>query len=108
VADKGFAGERPRRTFQQRYQVELITAPHQSSKQRWPKALRRWLAHLRQIIETVNDKLLNTFRLARERPHDLTGFQARLAAKVALHNFCIWFNVQRDEAPLTFAELLAW
>ncbi len=108
VADKGFAGDRPRRSFQKLHQVDLITAPHQSSKQRWPKALRRWLASLRQIIETVNDKLLNTFRLARERPHDLTGFQARLAAKVALHNFCIWFNLQRDEAPLAFAELLAW
>lgn len=108
VADKGFAGARPRRAFQERYQVDLITPPHRDSKQPWPKALRRWLAHLRQIIETVNDKLLNTFRLARERPHDLTGFQARLAAKVALHNFCIWFNLQRDEAPLAFAELLAW
>lgn len=87
---------------------DLITPPHQSSKQRWPKALRRWLASLRQIVETVNDKLLNTFRLAREPPHDLTGFQARLAAKVALHYFCIWSNLQRDEAPLVFAELLVW
>lgn len=108
VADKGFAGARPRRTFWERYQVDLITPPHRDSRKPWPKALRRWLAHLRQIIETVNDKLLNTFRLARERPHDLTGFQARLAAKVALHNFCIWFNLQRDEAPLAFSELLAW
>jgi hypothetical protein len=108
VADKGFAGDRPKQHWKQHYQVDLITPPHQRSKQRWPKALRRWLASLRQIIETVNDKLLNTFRLARERPHDLTGFQARLAAKVALHNFCIWFNLQRDEAPLAFAELLAW
>ena len=108
VADKGFAGEKPRRHFQEAYQVDLVTPPPQRSKQRWPKALRRWLASLRQIIETVNDKLLNTFRLARERPHDLTGFQARLAAKGALHNFCMWFNLQRDEAPLAFAELLAW
>lgn len=108
VADKGFAGERPKQQWKHQYQVELITPPHPRSKQRWPKALRRWLASLRQIIETVNDKLLNTFRLARERPHDLAGFQARLAAKVALHNFCIWFNLQRDEAPLSFAELLAW
>lgn len=108
VADKGFAGERPRQRWQEQYQVDLVTPPHQRSKQRWPKALRRWLAGLRQIIETVNDKLLNTFRLARERPHDLTGFQARLAAKVALHNFCIWLNLQRDEAPFAFAELLAW
>jgi hypothetical protein len=37
------------------------------------------LAGLRQVVETIYDKLLNTFRLARERPHDLTGFQARLA-----------------------------
>lgn len=108
VADKGFAGDRPRHQWKQRYQVDLITPPHQSSKQRWPKALRRWLASLRQIIETVNDKLLNTFRLARERPHDVTGFQARLAAKVALHNFCIWLNLQLDSAPLAFAELLEW
>jgi len=108
VAEKGFAGKRPRCMFQERSQVDLITPPHQSSKQRWPKALRRWLASVRHIIETVNDTLLNTFRLARERPHDLTGFQARLAAKVAVHTFCIWFNVQRDEAPFAFAELLAW
>lgn len=108
VADKGFAGDRPRQQWKQSYQVDLVTPPHQRSKQRWPKALRRWLAGLRQIIETVNDKLLNTFRLARERPHALDGFQARLAAKVALHNFCIWLNLQRDEAPLAFAELLAW
>jgi hypothetical protein len=109
VADKGFAGERPRRRWQQQRQVDLVTPPHQTSKRiRWSKALRRWLASIRQIIETVNDKLLNTFRLARERPHDLTGFQARLAAKVSLHNFCIWFNLHRGRAPLAFADLLDW
>jgi DDE family transposase len=109
VADKGFAGERPRRRWQAQRQIDLVTPPHQSSKRiHWPKALRRWLASLRQIIETVNDKLLNTFRLARERPHDLTGFQARLAAKVGLHNFCIWLNLHLGRAPLAFAELIAW
>lgn len=109
VADKGFAGERPRRRWREQCQIDLVTPPHQSSKRvRWPKALRRWLASIRQIIETVNDKLLNTFRLARERPHDLTGFQARLAAKVSLHNFGIWFNLHLGRAPLAFAELLAW
>ncbi len=109
VADKGFAGERPRRRWQQEHQVDLVTPPHQKVKRiRWPKALRRWLASIRQIIETVNDKLLNTFRLARERPHDLTGFQARLAAKVSLHNFCIWLNLHLGRAPLAFADLLDW
>ncbi|HLX55853.1 MAG TPA: hypothetical protein VKR83_02400 [Ktedonobacteraceae bacterium] len=75
---------------------------------RWSKDWRRWLAELRQIIETINDKLLNTFRLARERPHALDGLQARLAAKVALHNFCIWLNVRLGRDPLAFAELLDW
>jgi hypothetical protein len=88
--------------------MDLITPPHRDSTHPWPHALRCWLAHLRHIIETVTDTLVNTFRLARERPHDLTGFQARVAAKVAVHNFCLWFNVQRNEAPLAFAEFLAW
>ena len=108
VADKGFAGERPHHRWCSQWQAEVITPPHQTSRLRWPKALRRWLAGLRQLIETVNDKLLNTFRLARERPHDLTGFQARLAAKVSLHNFCIWLNGTLQRAPLAFADLIDW
>jgi len=109
VADKGFAGAKPHRRWQQQYQVEVVTAPHQTSKrEHWPKPLRRWLASLRQIIETVNDKLLNTLRLARERPHALDGFQARLAAKVGLHNFCIWLNGQLERVPLAFADLIHW
>src|SRR6266568_3897164 len=67
-----------------------------------------WLAGLRQVIETIYCKLLNTFRLARERPHALDGFQVRLAAKVALHNFCIWLNLQLGREPLAFADLLDW
>ncbi len=37
-------------------------------------------ASIRQIIETVYDKLHNTFGLRRERPHDVSGLRARLAA----------------------------
>jgi hypothetical protein len=109
VADKGFTGERPRQRWHAERQVDLVTPPHQSTKRiRWPKAMRRWLASIRQIIETVNDKLLHTFRLAHERPHDLTGFQARLAAKVSLHNFCFWLNRHLGRPPLAFADLLDW
>jgi hypothetical protein len=54
------------------------------------------------------DTFLTTLRLDRERPHQLAGFQARLAAKVALHNFCIWLNGQLGRQPLAFAELLGW
>ena len=44
-------------------------------------------------------------RLDRERPHLLQGVRTRLAAKVALHNFCIWLNCQLDRPNMAFADL---
>jgi hypothetical protein len=35
----------------------------------------------------VYDKLFNTFGLWRERPQEIEGLRARLASRVALHNF---------------------
>ena len=53
-------------------------------------------------------QLQHTFRLDRERPHALSGLHARLAAKIALHNFCIWVNEQLGRPRLAFADLVAW
>ncbi|MFL5628043.1 MAG: transposase [Ktedonobacteraceae bacterium] len=108
VADKGFAGDQLHRHWQAAYGAEVISTPHQRSKVHWSKPWRRWLAGLRQINETIYGKLLNTFRLGRSRPHAVDGFQARLAAKVALHNFCLWLNVQLGREPPAFADLLDW
>lgn len=108
VADKGFAGEQVHRFWAEQYDAQVVSPPHKRSKEHWSKDWRRWLARLRQIIETTYEKLLNTFRLARERPHALDGFQARLAAKVALHNFCLWLNMQLGRPPLASADLLDW
>jgi hypothetical protein len=66
------------------------------------------LAGVRQIVETVYDKLLHTLRLDRERPPALSGFRARLAAKMALHNFCIWLHEQLGRPRLAFTDLVAW
>lgn len=60
------------------------------------------------MVATVYEKLHHTFRLDRERPHDLRGFQARLAAKIALHNFCLWFNEQLGRPRLAFTDLVDW
>jgi hypothetical protein len=60
------------------------------------------------MVETVYNTLYHTFRLDRERPHELRGFQARLAAKIALHNFCIWLNEQLGRPRLAFVDLVAW
>jgi hypothetical protein len=75
---------------------------------RLPKHWRRWLARMCQIVETVHAKLQSVFRLEHERPHDLSGFQARLATKMALHNFCIWLNRQLARSDLDFADSIDW
>jgi hypothetical protein len=107
-ADMGFAGDPNHELWRVHYGAEVITEPQVNSTKRWPKAWRYWLHSARQIIETVYGSLIGFFRLDKERPHDLTGFQANLAAKLALHNFCIWLNKQLGRAPLTFAQLLDW
>ena len=108
VADKGFEGTENHRRWLDHYGAEVVNPPKRNSKKPWSKRLRRWVAGLRQIIESVYDKLFNTFGLWRERPHELEGLRARLAARVALHNFCIWLNDQLRRPRLAFADLLGW
>jgi hypothetical protein len=109
VADKGFEGEENHRRWSESYAADVIHPPKRNSRKgSWSKRLRRWIAGIRQIVESVYDKLFNTFGLWRERPHELEGLRARLAARVALHNFCIWLNDQLGRPRLAFADLLGW
>ena len=85
-----------------------LCPPKRNALQVWPKRLRRWVAGIRQIVESVYDKLFNAFGLWRERPHELEGLGSRLAARVALHNFCVWLNKQLSRPLLSFADLLGW
>ena len=108
VVDKGFEGQANQRAWWRSYGAQVICPAKRNSKTPWPKRLRRWLAGVRQMVETVYEKLHHTFRLDRERPHELSGFQARLAAKLALHNFCIWLNEQLGRPRLAFTDLVDW
>ena len=109
IADKGFEGALNHRRWLQCYAADVIHPPKRNSQKRsWSKRLRRWVASIRQIVESVYDKLFNTFGLWRERPHELQGLRSRLAARVALHNFCIWLNEQLGRPRLAFADLLGW
>ncbi len=109
VADKGFEGEENHQRWLESYGVRIVCPPKGNGrKRRWPKRLRRWAASIRQIIETVYEKLHDTFGLRRERPHDMAGLRTRLAARVALHNFCIWLNEQLGRPRLALADLLGW
>ena len=108
VVDKGFEGQAAGQRWRECYGTRVICAPRRNSRNPWPKTLRRWLAGIRQIVETVFDKLHHAFALDRERPHQLDGFQTRLTARAALHNFCIWLNRQLGRPSLAFADLLGW
>jgi hypothetical protein len=109
IADKGFEGAENHLRWLESYGAHIIHPPKRNSrKKRWSKRLRRWIAGIRQIVENAYDKLFNTFGLWRERPHELQGLRARLAARVALHNFCIWLNDQLGRPRLAFADLLGW
>jgi hypothetical protein len=108
VVDKGFEGQTNQMAWWRAYGAQVICPPKRNSRAPWPKRLRRWVAGVRQIVATVYEKLAHTFRLDRERPHDLSGFQARLAAKSALHNVCIWLNAQLSRPRLACTDLVDW
>jgi len=108
VADSGFAGVACETRWVADHHAQVVAPPQAGSGRAWPAAERRGLAGRRQVVETVIGRLQEPFRLDRERPHDLGGFLARLAAKMALHNVCLWLNRQRGQPVLSLADLLGW
>jgi hypothetical protein len=108
IGDKGFEGQAHHAAGRQLYGGQVLCPPKRKSKTPWAKSLRQWLAGIRQIVATVYDKLFHPLRLDRERPHALSGFRARLAAKSTLHNFCIWLNEQLGRPGLAFVDLVDW
>ena len=71
---------------------------------RWPEALGNLHARIAGRLRRPEVRE----SLWRERPHELSGLQACLGARVALHNFCIWLNEQLGRPRLDFADLLGW
>jgi hypothetical protein len=111
LADKGFQGPRTHRRWQELYGAQVIAPPQDNqvaTKHPWPKGLRKVLAGMRQIVETVVDKLQHAFGLVDERPHTLDGFAARLAARAGLHNFLICLNQEYGRPNLAFVDLVDW
>jgi DDE family transposase len=111
LADTGFEG----RVWQAKWDhvdaATLICRPKvrdQRSKRPWTAAERRSFAGLRQIVETVHARLLDTFGLDRWRPHGLLGLRAHLAAKVAAFNVACWLNLTWGRPLMAFADLIDW
>ena len=55
IAEKGFEGEENHLRWLEDYGVHIIHPPKRNSKKRsWSKRLRRWLAGIRQIVESFS------------------------------------------------------
>jgi hypothetical protein len=109
VADNGFCGRERHLHWRDDYGATVISPPQRTQSTRpWPRPWRRWLASIRQMIETVREKLLYTFGFDRHRPKCLQGLQGRPAATACLHNSCIRLNLQLGRNRLAFADLLEW
>ncbi len=106
VADMGFSGARCQRQWAADYGSVVISPPQTGSTRAWSKPWKTWLAGIRQVIETVNERLLFTCGLDRERPHALDGLQARLAAAIGLHNLRCWLNQRAGRGWLHVADVL--
>jgi hypothetical protein len=108
LADTGFEGRARHAQWRDQYGATVLAPPRGDRKHAWPAGWRDWHARRRQIVETVHSKWTEVFRLDDERPHTLAGFQARLAALVALHNVCIWINRSLGRPALAFVDLVDW
>ena len=53
VVDKGFEGKAHHQRWRFCYGAQVICPPKSNSHHYWPKRLRRWVAGVRQIVETV-------------------------------------------------------
>lgn len=106
LADSGFAGEQWEPRWARDYHAQLVAPPQDQSNRAWSRRAKCWLARRRQVVETVFGRLQAHFRLERERPHTLEGCLTRLAAKIALHNCCLWLN--RHHGQPDFADVLGW
>jgi hypothetical protein len=108
VADMGFAGALREAAWAAELGAVVVCPPQTGSRRAWPKPWRRWLAGIRQVMESVTDRVLTRCGLARLRPHGLRGLQARLAAAIALYNACVWLNRAHHRDWLAFADLVDW
>jgi hypothetical protein len=106
--DTGFHGHKNHHHWRIDYGALILCKPNPYDALAWEKPMRKWFSSLRQIVETTIDKMLAWFHLMQLRPHTSCGFHLQLAAKTLAHNICIGFNLQLNQPPLAFANLIDW
>jgi hypothetical protein len=102
LADLGFAGERWVRHWRAAYQATVLTKADYRGLPAGPERQRadRWLAHLRQVVETVFGVLTESLGLKFPRARTEWGLWTRLAAKVAAFDLAVYINHLFGRPPL--------
>ena len=103
LADLGFRGAHWATHWRDDYGALVLT--HDTYQGDQAPAARRQHSGRRQIIETVNGILEQTFHLHFPRAHSFWGLRARLAAKLLAFNLGLWLNTFLGRRPLAFDTL---
>lgn len=108
LADTGFAGRACTRRWATLAEAYVLAPPQPDSAEKWDRPTRSRHRRLRQIIETVFDRIHHALRLEHDRIRTLSGLHTRIAAKVALHNWTIATNRAHHRPDLAITGLIAW
>ena len=90
------------------YQALVLTVPPNNAVDElpWTADWKHWLAHHRQIIETVFAGLDDVFDIKRLNAHSRWGQYTRLAAKTAAYNIGLFINRLLGRPAKALATLL--
>ena len=103
IADDGFFGAVWQTHWLTDYGAAVLTARNHTGPN--SRQLRRQHHSWRQIVETVNGRLEDTFHLHFPRARSTWGLLSRVSAKIAALNLGIWLNRYFGRADLAFATL---
>jgi hypothetical protein len=104
--DKGFFGAECQRAWREADGVDVRATPPRGARDRWPRAVARRVARLRQPIEVVNSQLVGQFRLTRSLAKTLQGLVARVQAKLTAHTLGVYLNLLLGRPALALKDLV--
>lgn len=106
LADKAFIDEDKQTALQTDYDLHLLTSPRQGM-QATAFLIPAALKGLRQLIETVNNQLVDRFKVQTMRVRKGWTLLAKWFRKILAHTVCVWLNLQLGRDPLDFAGLVS-
>ena len=92
LGDKGYINDPRHQLLAARNALTVLTPRRRNQQRQLPAALTRAIGRARQIIETVNSRLVGQCHLQRNRAKSLGGLATRIHAKLAAHTLGLYLN----------------